>query len=257
MNPDILWAINALKANINDSGKCCAYYDGKQPLAFATEDFQNAFGSLLKAFSLNMMPAVVDCVRDRLKLSGFTTQDKKSSVGFTEGAENDSTLPAGQQTDPIDSKILDIWRANRMDQRAGRVHLNALKAGNAYVIVWGDQGEVPTIYPEKADKVAVKYDEERPGHISRAVKAWIDDDDGKAYLTLYYDDRIEKYITRNKVEGGLPEKAESFIPRETENEAWPLPNLYNRVPVFHFANNADIGNRGYVNTKTPCPCRMV
>lgn len=237
--PDIQWALSSLRARQDAYQAANDYYDGKHKLSFATEDFKHAFGNLFRAFAENLMPAVVDAVRDRLKLSGFTVHGTKKQKGPLE-------------PNTPEAAILEIWRRNLMDQRAGRVHLQVLKTGDAYLIVWPDAGGFPVIYPNKATAVTVRYDDETPGRIIYAAKAWVTPDQ-KARLTLYFEDRIEKYVTRNKVQGGLPDTARSFIRFEQDGERWPLDNPYMRVPVFHFANNADIGEFGVCEHKDAIP----
>ena len=56
-------------------------------------------------------------------------------------------------------------------------------------------------------------------------------------LNLFYADRIEKYISKSESEGTLPD-AIDFVADSL------VPNPFGVVPVFHFANNADIGKPG-------------
>jgi len=89
----------------------------------------------------------------------------------------------------------------------------------------------------------VNYDDEESERVNSAVKAWQRTD--KRYrLNVYFPDRIEKYLTRQSQPNGMPDSAKAFEPLELEGEPWPLANPYGVVPVFHFANNADIGEAG-------------
>jgi len=220
--PDIAAALAQLRARITDYRLYHDYAEGRHRLAFATEKYRNAFGSLFRAFADNLCSGVVDAVADRLIVTGFSIESGPES------AAND---------------VWAIWTANRMDHRAGEVHSEALTAGDAYVIIWPDQDGNPTIYPQDAANVTVRYDLETPGRLLWAAKVWLADD--KYYrLNLYYPDRIEKYITRSTSEAGLPESSNGFVPFEVPGEAWPLQHDYGRVPVFHFANNARLGRFG-------------
>ena len=116
------------------------YYDGVHRLAFATHKFLNAFGTLFAAFAANHCPAVVDALVDRLVLERFTS----------EGA-----APGQQQRDVPDTDAdiaWDIWLRNRMDRRAGEVHVEAARSGDAYVIVWPDADGLPVLYPNRGDR---------------------------------------------------------------------------------------------------------
>jgi hypothetical protein len=221
-NPDIQPALNALAARRDTYRLVQQYYDGEHRLVFASEKFRNTFGSMLKAFADNLCPSVCDAVADRLEVTGFAAE------------QGDEALIADAWA---------IWQAQRMDRRSGEVHLEALLCGDAYVIIWPDVDGNPVLYPNDADCATVTYDPERPGQIVRAAKAWITPD-SYARLTLYYPDRIEKYRSRRTAKGAIPARAREFEPFEVDGEAWPLPNPYERVPVFHFANNARIGRFG-------------
>ena len=197
------------------------YYDGDHRLAFATDKFRNALGSLFKTLADNLCPAVVDAVADRLRVVGF---------GVEEGPENAA------------DSAWTIWQGNRMDRRSGEVHVEALRSGDAYVIVWPDAGGQPRLYPQAGASMTVHYDEDLPGTIDYAAKLWRMDD-GRMRLNLYFPDRIEKYASRNKLDT-IPDKARVFEPYEVPGEPWPLPNPWGTVPVFHFANNAGVGHHG-------------
>jgi hypothetical protein len=132
-----------------------------------------------------------------------------------------------------------------MDQRSREAHLDALVGGDAYLVVWPDAAGQPTLYPNAGATLAVKYDPETPGRIVQAAKAWLNDD-GFLRLTLYYADRIEKWISAAKLSSGLvgPLNAAAFVPFEAAGVAWPVVNPWGEVPVFHFANNGFTGQLG-------------
>jgi len=195
------------------------YYEGRHPLAFATEKFRSAFGSLFREFAYNLCAAVVDTLADRLQVTGFALEDG---------------------TDEQAVAAWDIWQANRMDVRAGQVHVEALRCGNAYVIVWPDADGRPTIYPQQAHQVVVGYDEEQPGSRLWAAKWWRIAD-GRVRVNLYTPEAIEKYVTARGCEGALPERESALVP-------WPeepvVENPWGVVPVVELANDPDIPGHG-------------
>ncbi len=197
------------------------YYDGDHRLVFATDKFRSAFGSLFRAFADNLCDSVVDSCADRLIVTGFAVEEGAGTAAGDAWA---------------------IWQANRMDQRAAEAHSEALTSGDAYVIVWPDADGQPTIYPNSAANVTVRYDPETPGRVLWAAKVW-PDEDGRLRLNMYYPDRIEKYITRNKT-SALPTSSSTFDPYEFPGEPWPLDNPYGQVPAFHFANSGRVGGFG-------------
>lgn len=239
--PNIKWALDQFHAKSKQYQTARNYYDGEHRLAFASEKLNSAFGRLFKAFADNLMPTVVETVKDRLKLDGFTVAGQKRPDGTVQR----------QSVDAID----EIWRRNRLLVRANQVHLDSLIEGDSYIIVWpnAQDDDFPTFYPNQATSVVIDYDQEQPGYIIRAAKARVDDD--KRYrLTLYFRDRIEKYITQHPItSGGLPDRANTFQRFELPAEPWPIPNPYDKVPVFHFANRASIGMPGCSELREAIP----
>lgn len=226
---EIQWALDQFKAKRDGYNTARAYYEGKHQLTFASTKLNNAFGKLFKAFADNLMPTVVETVKDRLKLDGFTVAGAKQEDG-------------SELTPPTQDALDEIWRMNRLLIRANQVHLDSLIDGDSYVIIWPDREGRVTFYPNRATAIVVDYDDEQPGYIIRAAKCYQQGD--KRYrLTLYYRDRIEKYITRHAVQDAYPDRAQAFVRYETD-EPWPLPNAYDKVPVFHFGNRVSIGMLG-------------
>lgn len=236
MNTNIEKAIEDLRTNNRRYSKYERYYNGAHELSFATEKFVNAFGSQFREFAMNLCPVVCDAVKDKLKITAFAVE---------------------QGGDDNPSHVDRIWNRNRMALRAGEIHKEALKNGDAYAIVWPDAAGRAVIFPNNAANIAVSYDDEDPGRISCAAKFWRIA--GKhTRLNLYFTDRIERYITGKPGEGLLPEASE-FIPFGSEFTSPSQPQLFEGaresdqsvienpfgvVPVFHFANNADIGMPG-------------
>jgi hypothetical protein len=205
------------------------YYDGVHPLVLASEKFRTAFGTLFRKFADNLTPSVVDAVADRLRLVGFEVTD-----GPAAGAD----------------AAWDVWKRNRMDRVAGNVHAEAVKVGDCFVLVWPDAvtGRA-VIYPQSAAVMTVGYsaaDGSAGGAPAWGMKMWTSSGSEKRVrLTLYFPDRLEKYISKNTVtEGSALTSAAAFEPYQPEGEPWPIPNPYGRVPVFHFANNSGLGSWG-------------
>ena len=267
MNQHISQAIEQFRSSAARYQKTERYYRGDHDLAFATEKFANTFGTLFREFAMNLCPAICDAVRDKLRVTGFSvnvgTPAALVSVPPTVvgGAVNSPPATAGgTDSHALRSDIDRIWFRNRMQQRAGEIHKEALKNGDAYAIVWFDPAGDVTIYPQRAANVTIAYDEERPGRILWAAKYWRTADK-RTRLNIFYPDRIERYVTKNGTESTLPIAAD-FVPvsglkslvssTKTEDERpetrdlrpGSISNSFGVVPVFHFANNADIGCHG-------------
>ncbi len=257
MNIQIEQALEQFRTNTHRYSKSERYYRGEHNLSFASEKFQNTFGSLFREFAMNLCPAICDAVKDKLKITGFGVDEAGTQAPLPANAAKAVRASDLMQAGSLRSDANRIWQNNRMATRSGEVHKEALKNGDAYAIVWPNADGEVTIYPNKAANIAIAYDEESPGKILWAAKYWRTADK-HTRLNLFYPDRIEKYITAKKGEGILPE-AKEFVPfvqsdaftRETA-EAVTL-NPYGIVPVFHFANNADIGTPGQSELEAAIP----
>lgn len=216
METEKLIEINAAVARITaQSVKYKPFYDyyaGNHQLNFASDKFKNKFGARLQTLRENLCKTCVKAPVSRLEIINFLA-DKKNT-------EN----PAWK-----------LWKKSKMPLHAGKVHREAFKTGDAYVIVWTDKTGKARIYPQLASNITVWKDSET-GEITKAAKLWLD---GKFYkLTLYYPDRIEKYVST--VEGDTA----NFVPRQVPNEAFPLVHDFGRVPVFHFTYDEELDDKG-------------
>ena len=316
MNNTIEQAITQLRANAERYAKTERYYNGDHDLKFASQKFQNTFGTLFREFALNLCPVICDAVRDKLRVTGFSVEDTGFRAALPPDVRKSSAFPGGSLSDlggsgsgggaagsedGSDGKpeafrsssgtaamARHIWQRNRMGTRAGEIHKEALKNGDAYMIVWPNERGEAVFYPNKAANITVETDEAAPGRILWAAKAWRTLDK-YIRLNIYYADRIEKYVSKQEVEGTLPGPKE-FVPfvaneRTTPSarshhpdlrspllgqegssghpsfvrrgafggEAAVVRNPFGVVPVFHFANNADIGMAGRSELEAAIP----
>ncbi len=261
MNKTIEQAITNIRLNAERYAKAERYYNGQHDLAFATEKFQNTFGTLFREFALNLCPVICDAVRDKLRVTGFSVEAEGKSDGFS---RDKAITPKG-----VTLAAIQIWQRNRMGSHAGEIHKESLICGDAYMIVWPNEHGAATFYPNKAANITVAMDEALPGRVSWAAKAWRTADK-HCRLNLFYPDRIEKYISKKEAEGTLPDadafvefgmrKAEGGITKGNTNPNsefrtphFIVPNPYGIVPVFHFANNADLGTHGRSELESAMP----
>src|SRR5436305_7292400 len=71
-NNDIQLSIDAFRLSAQRYERPERYYNGQHDLRFATEKFENAFGSLFREFALNLCPIVCDAIKDKLRVTGFS-----------------------------------------------------------------------------------------------------------------------------------------------------------------------------------------
>lgn len=150
------------------------YYDGRQPLGFATEKFREAFGSLFTAFSVNWCPIVVDAPTERLHVEGFRFGDDADS----------------------DDEAWNIWQANYLDADSALLHSESIKTGRAYVLVDPSPvaaGEEPRITVEHPSQVIVQTSGGDRRRRLAAIKRWAEGD-GTLRCNIFLPNATYKYI---------------------------------------------------------------
>lgn len=240
---DLEWGLAELKRRSETYVLARRYLEGDHRLAFATKDWTSQFGRLFAAFADNLCPSVVYAVRNRLSVIGFQAAgDEDPETG--EELDGDRV---GDAAGPADAAWA-IWNRNGMDRRQKELYLESLLGGDSYAIVWEHPEEErrALIYPNRPDQCVVRYDEEIPGRRAVAVKAWTMADK-RVRANLYYDDRIEKYATRNAPSGGgFPTKATTFDEYlgPDGDDAAIVPHELEAVPVVPFSYGGSIGRAG-------------
>lgn len=212
---DIQTALDAIKHKMNDRQLFIDYYDGNHKLAFSTEKFKTSFGQTLKGLRDNLCPIVVDAPADRMEVINFAGDEEGKTVADT---------------------AWKLWQREQMELHSNEVHVEAIKTGCAYVIVWADKDNRAKFYLQDSRQCVVVKDEDT-GDSLYAAKLW-ETKEKYARLTLYYPDRIEKYITEKKREqGGMDLKTDHFKPLEAQGEPNRIPNPHGIIPMFYFETN--------------------
>lgn len=232
---DLEWAAShARDCFSNDYRIYRNYYEGNHALAFATEKFRNTFGQVFKEFAENLCAPVVDSLSDRLQITGFRsseaelkTEEVAPAPAQVEGMPNRPGRKKMTTVDEIGDACMELWTRNRMDERANEVHLESLKSGDAYVIVWPNDEMEPEIWPQEAMQCRVEYDPDNRKRVRRALKVWFEYDDKRWRLNIYTPQGITKYQARDRTET-LPDVSTKWQAFEF------VVNPYGVVPVFHF-----------------------
>ena len=209
MPTDLERAFSALHNKNSTYDALWAYYDGDQPVVYTNRRLRDIFKGLDARFTQNWCAVVVDSLLERIRLTNFTVGDEYAQ------------------------RVLDaLWAATELNLEADDAHEAALITGEAFIIVWRDDGEDGSpgpvqCYYNDPRLCHVFYDAENPRRKSFAAKWW-DTDDGRRRLTLYYRDRLEYYISRGKAKN--VSSAKSFEPFGDEPV---VENPFGVIPVFH------------------------
>jgi len=173
-------------------------------------------------YAHNLCQLVIDAVVERLEVTGFNTVDE--------------TL-----TSPLIDAAAQWWEANRMDAGQDRIYETACRDGESYLIVdWDDVNKTPrwTLNERFDGTQGVRlYRDPNTNTVLFAAKRWQIYDpydkalNGRTRMTLYFPDRVEKYISTQTndlrpMKGYLGEIIQ-FTRwqqwRDSANEPWPIP----------------------------------
>jgi hypothetical protein len=206
-----------------DIEKAENYYEGDQPLSFATEEWRKENAERYLGFSDNWCGTVVNAEAERLKPIGVTNMPKTAA-----------------------SKLWDALQMNEFDAQFSQGAVTALTAKRCYVIVWGDSSGEPIVTFEHPSSVEIEYDWENPRLRTAALKTWVDEKD--EFATLYTPDEIFKWIRPrvtppNELDSMTEQQRQEYaasggwVQRDgLKDDSWPVKNHLGVVPVVEIAN---------------------
>lgn len=197
------------------------YYKGDHPILLTARQ-KEFLGELLGddafTFCHNVVKSIVDTLRERLSVQGFTVNGAGAAV------EGEETTPDGQ----LATTLWDWWTENRMDSKQIRLYRRAIRDGRSYVMVDYDQDKGrPRFTLHKVDdgNVGVSYhrDPSNPDVVLFANRYFYTYNPlspgatGRLRKTTYLPDQIRKYIQ----DAGQPE---GWRPIQDDGDpGWPIP----------------------------------
>jgi hypothetical protein len=224
------------------------YYQGKQPLRFASDKWREFHAARYESFCDNWCAPVANTPNERLRLLGFRLDnDPKRS--------------------PDEEQLWNDWLGNDMEAQSSQGWLHGIVASRSFVLVWGDTDGEPIATWERADQVIVGYDPEFPTRRECAVKTWTDGSD--EYMTLYTADQVWKWERKYAESTYTPaqpiavppgSRGEGFFNRTAtglyvsgsaiggwqqrqpgSDSSWPVRNPLGVVPIVEMPNRPMLG----------------
>lgn len=211
-----------------------SYFDGHQPLVYATEEWRKFHADRYKGFSDNWCGVVANSPVDRLRIDGLRLG------GSTDVATSD------------ERELWDDWQRNELTAQSNQGFLASIVAKRSATLVWAGEDEAPEVSWERPDQMIVDYSATGRGRTA-ALKAWVDRDAEREYATLYLSDGVWKWergISAVSLRASgfvLPEGViganGGWTPRQVRDEDWPLPNPLGVVPVVEWLNRPRLGGQ--------------
>lgn len=221
---DLMRGLDELEDNQQKYHDGEQYFMGTTPEYFASARLARALLATGTQFRVRMAKVPVDAVANRLEIEAVTVTDSDELTNMVQN---------------------EVWDANNLLLESPAIHRKTAMFGDSYVIVWPgeEEGSVQVFYNSPYN-VRVIYEEEDPQKKAFAIKCWDQDSDsntetGLKRANLYYDDVIEKWVTKV---GSKGDKEADWVEWEDDEDAsWPVENPYGQVPVFHFRNDRPYG----------------
>jgi len=217
-----------------------AYYAGDHP-TMLTQRQQEFLGPLVEGrqftFSHNLVRSVVDTLRERLDLSGFTV----NGAGIDDADIEDAPEPAAQ----LAALFWRWWAGNKIDSQQITLYRRALRDGKSYIIVdWDGQKGMPRFTLHSLDAgdvepgIMLHHDPEDHNRILYATRYFYTFDPlnpgrtGVQRKTIYLPGEIRKYIQ------GKAGQWETYM--DSGDLSWPLSWVDAQgaplgIPVIEFA----------------------
>lgn len=231
---DLIDGLNQLRDVQDVYDEAAEFYNGTAPEIWTSRRLERMLRGSTSKFRVNWARTTVTAVLDRLEINAITSTDQQEQAA-----------------------IEAIWADNLLGQHAPLVHEDALEFGDNYLIIGTTETEDPDD-PEiefrvhGPDEVRVFYDRENPTRPTYAIKRWQvgEGDRQRTRVNLYYEDRIERYISRQKIGDRFDDRSfERFT--DEEGDDWPEENDLGEIPVFHFRSRFPYGRPEHADAYGP------
>jgi hypothetical protein len=197
-----------------------AYYRGKHPLKFASQEFAKFHGDRYRDFSDNWVQVVADSPVERLTVTGFLADGETQA----------------------DKGLWRVWQVNGLDADSQLGFLGAVTGARCFVLVWGDPDDpdMPVVTFEDASQSIVAYEPGSRRHRRAALKRW--QDGNEDFATLYLPTEVWKFSRPLQQQDKSPQMADvdeelkRWRPRELMDEPNPQPNPMGVVPMVELPN---------------------
>lgn len=214
-----LVVLRSEKATLHEASR--KYYDSKMAPRYLNKRMRDFF---LKNphYTRNWMAIVVDAVRNKLELEGFTVGDDD------------------KRAEALNS----WWDSRRMAQIADAVHEYAHSCGEA-VLIGEAVNDQPRVYLQDPSAVVIVYDNVDPLRIVQAAKffvrnkrhmlgVWAQENEGDPVIYAEYEGDTESTTGKNSKANSTTKAAIAAAMTYTSTSDEPLLLPWDSIPVWHF-----------------------
>jgi hypothetical protein len=209
------------------------YFEGKQPLVYATEQWKAFHQERYKDFSDNWCGVVGRAPVDRLRIDGFRLGTSADIVSADE------------------RQLWADWNRNELGAQSNQGFLASTIAKRSAVLVWGDDNDEPVVSWESPEQVIVAYSTGGRRERLAALKSWREGDE--EFATLYMPTEVWKFkraganVSNGRTPSGIhvtgPIGGGGWTQRVVAGEKWPLGNPLGEVPIVEWLNRPMLGGK--------------
>ena len=206
------------------------YFEGDQPLVYATPQWREFHAERYKGFSDNWCAVVAQAPVDRLRIDGFRI---------------------GKDRTDEQRALWDDWKRNELELQSKQGFLGSTIAKRSATMVWGDAEDNPVVTWEHPSQIAVAYAADGSRRRLAGLKAWADE--SKEYATLSLPGALWKFerpayvMHDGRTDSGIIIPAGvagvgGWQPRQpASDDVWPLPNPLGEVNMVEWLNRPLLG----------------
>ena len=214
-----------LRKRRRDNDKFERYFDGEQPLCYASDEWKKFHGRRFKGFADNWCGVVGSAAPELTEISGIRLGDDPDNLSDDE------------------RELWRDWDANNGEAQSAQGFLSGAVTGRSFTLVWGDDDDEPVLTWEHASQCIVD------GNFG--LKAWKEDADTER-ANLYTSDEVWKFERAGwevRSEGGRTPSG-LLLPVGLYGQGWrlvengepnPIPNPLGENPLTEWPNRPMLG----------------
>ena len=213
------------------------FYEGKQPLKFASREWSEFHKDRYAGFADNWCGVPPDALNERLQVKDFRS---------------------GKTRERWEDDLWRAWEANNLSAQSSQGFLQSIVAKRSHVLVWPGRDGTPVVTWEHPATSIVQHDAANPRVRLYGLKSWVD---GKTEFAVLYDSthaykfqrKVAETVDRKGVVAGgiiLPTATarrmvgegngwKQWQPRT--DDLWPIRHGFDTVPLVEIPNRPRLG----------------